>query len=102
MSTGLILSGLLYPTVGLALFTAWAYAKAHGRAGNRTTAFLLRSAVVVSACWPLAWSLHRVGADLGREALGYACVAAGIAVCLYLLAFRLRSYFQRRSVGCCR
>lgn len=99
MSWGLALSGLLYPTVGMALFVAWGFASKWAERGQKGKALAMRAFVILIACWPLAWSLHLIYADHGWHALGGACVAAGFAVCLYLLAFRLRGYLYRRSVG---
>lgn len=102
MSIGLAISGLLYPTVGLALFAAWRYASVMAYRGRTTVALLIRVSVVLVSCWPLAWVLHRIYADLGWEALWKSSGAACVAIFLYLLAFRLRSYLERRSVRRCR
>lgn len=98
MSIGLAISGLLYPTVGLALFVAWGFASKWEQRGHPHRAFLMRTAVVLVACWPLVWSLNRIYVDLGTDGLWKACGFACAAICLYLLAFRVRAYTQRRSI----
>ena len=98
MSWGLAISGLLYPTVGMALFVAWGFAAKWAERGHTTKALVTRAFVILIACYPLAWSLHLIYADLGWEALRTAGILAGGAILLYLGAFRLRDFLYRRSV----
>lgn len=100
MSVGLALSGILYPTVGLALFLAWSYASIWSRRGRKKTAVAVRVIVIAVACAPLSWALACVYRDLGGEALVLSCLAACVATCGYLCALRLRplldAYCRRR------
>ena len=93
----LLLPGLLYPTVGLALFVGWGYANLWEQRGHPHRATLTRFAVAITACAPLLWSFWRIYGDLGLGALPYSCYLTVCAVGLYLLAFRLRGYLDRSS-----
>lgn len=98
MSWGLLISGLLYPTVGMALFVAWGFAAKWSERGQKKKALAMRAFVILVACYPLMWSLRLVYLDLGWEALRTASVLTGGAVLLYLGAFRLRDFLHRHSV----
>lgn len=104
MNWGLALSGLLYPTVGLALFVAWGFAALWEERGKRTKAFIMRALVLTLACSPLTWSLWRVYRDLGGDGLRFGLVASTGFVLLYLAAFRVRAkldaYCARRRAEC--
>ncbi len=98
MSWGLAISGLLYPTVGAALFLAWGFAAKWEERGQKKKALAMRAFVILVACYPLVWSLRLIYLDLGWEALRTASILAGGAILLYLGAFRLRDFLHRHSV----
>lgn len=100
MSIGLALSGVLYPTVGLALYVAWRYAAKWDAQGFRVRALLVRAVVVLVATFPLFWSLSLIYGDFGAK---HALIAAGgaavsVACMLAALAVRKSSLPAERQV----
>lgn len=86
---------LLHPTVGLALFVAWAYADRWERRGLHERARNMRAAVVLAAIYPMFWALREVYRSLGGEALAYASLGCAVMV-LFLLAC---SWVGKRTGG---
>lgn len=97
MSLGGFLAPLLYPTVGLALFMVWGFARLWHERGQRKKALGARAFVIAVACAPMAWTLNLIRESLGwRVAVGhglvFGCFCAFLLLCLWL-----RSQLDRRE-----
>ena len=91
MSLESFLAPLLYPTVGLGLFIAWAFARAWDARGEKKKALAMRAFVVVAACSPMLWTLNLIRESLGWDAVWGHALAFGGCCAFLLLALRLRT-----------
>ena len=89
MSVGLALSGVLYPTVGLALYVAWRYADMCKRRGLHAPARVTKAAVVLVAVFPLLWALREIYRSLGLQATLLWVGGAVVAVAVMYAALRI-------------